>query len=287
MTITVITLIGLLNSNSKQESIPVIETIEKPIVDKSKDIEIKNLSKELKNKEEKIAKLHANLEALKNAPKVESVEEEVTEKSKNPVLSLLQGLSKTNDNEDVKNRVRNFRKRFYSDLFKQYDLSEDEQNQLIDLVMERDKQKQELFMKLLKEKGQAGLKPENLKELASAELDNDLKGFLGEDYDSFSKYEKSAGERRQIKDLNTSLGEENALDDNQQDQLTDLLMKRTQDKRSGNDMNDEEYLTQASEFMEPTQVKELEKSLKRNNNNQANLLRNLGGGGSSFQIITP
>ena len=255
--------------------------------------ELKNAKLELEKKDNLISKLNSRIddktseiEKIKKA-KLADLKPEV-EKKKNPLLNILSSADKYMDNPQVQKMMKKGVLRRYASLFKRLNLDEAQKEKLIELIMARDKQKQEKLMSMFSEQSDgAEFKIENLQDLnQKTDADKEIEELLGNDYDSFDYYEKTAMERMQLDNINTSLSDDDKLSIEQEDQLVGLLKQRNDDIRSGNKKSDEEYIAESSVFLNDNQSAELGKSLKRSGNGLGAMrFFNGGGGTSSIQVI--
>lgn len=255
--------------------------------------DLKNTKSELEKKDLLIAKLNARInekisevEKIKHA-KLEDIKP-IEEKKKNPLIDLLSSAGNSADNPKVKEFMKKNILKRYASLFNKLNLSEEQKEQLAQLIMDRDKQKQQKLMELLSQRSSGDkFDAEAFKELANqTEADEEIKELLGNDYEDFTYHEQTAFERRQMNEINTSLSEGDKLSSNQEDKLVSLLKKRNDDMRTGNKQSDEEYIAESSEFLNEKQSEELGKSLKRNNSSFGGLpFINGSGGGGNIQVI--
>ena len=184
---------------------------------------------------------------------------------------------------------KRFMKRRYAKLFKKLNLSEEDQEKLLDLMIDRDKQKQAKIAELMKN-SENGLTfdMESLSAMKDdTEANQDIKEFLGDDYDKFDRYEKTGMERHQLKDITASLEDSDSLSEDQEEKLIDIMSERNKERMKGSDVDDEKYVSQASEFLSENQTEEVRKSFKRNKGRNFFSSEAFStGGGSNIQIMT-
>lgn len=253
--------------------------------------DLKNAKIELEKKEKLITKLNSvindktsEVEKIKLA-KLEDLKP-AADKKKNPLMNLLSSAGKMANSPQVKKMMKKRLLKKYASLFNKLNLDEDKKEELVQLLLDRDQQKQEKLMSLLSSNSSGDkINPEDFKDLGQkTDADQEIQELLGSDYEDFDYYEKTAFERRQLNDINTSLATEDKLSGQQEDQVVGLLKKRNDDIKAGNKKSDEEYVAESSEFLNQNQSDELGKSLKRNKNNFGSLPF-INGGSSNVQVI--
>ena len=270
---------------------PIIET--KIVKDEKAEKELAKLRADLKEKDEHIAKLRETIDKkvsevndIKKSAKLEKVEK--TDK-KGDLVNLLESVSGMMDNEQMRKSQKRFMKRRYAKLFKKLNLSEEDQEKLLDLMIDRDKQKQAKIAELMKN-SENGLTfdMESLSAMKDdTEANQDIKEFLGDDYDKFDRYEKTGMERHQLKDITASLEDSDSLSEDQEEKLIDIMSERNKERMKGSDVDDEKYVSQASEFLSENQTEEVRKSFKRNKGRNFFSSEAFStGGGSNIQIMT-
>ena len=253
--------------------------------------DLNNAKIELEKKEKLITKLNSvindktsEVEKIKLA-KLEDVKPEA-DKKKNPLMNLLSSAGKMANSPQIKKMMKKRLLKKYASLFNKLNLDEDKKEELVQLMLDRDKQKQEKLMSLLSSNSSGDkINPEDFKDLGQkTDADQDIQELLGSDYEDFDYYEKTAFERRQLNDINTSLATEDKLSGQQEDQLVGLLKKRNDDIKAGNKKSDQEYVSESSDFLNENQSDELGKSLKRNKNSFGSIPF-VNGGSSNVQVI--
>lgn len=258
---------------------------------KSVKRELKNAKIELEKKDNLISKLNSKIndktsevEKIKLA-RLEDIKPDIEEK-KNPLMNLLSSVGKMTDNPRVKKMMKKRLLNKYASLFKKLNLDEDKKEQLVQLLIDRDQQKQQKLMEMLSQNKAGGkLDPEAFKALANGtDADQEIEELLGSDYEDFNYHEKTAFERRQLSDISTSLSDADKLSGDQEDKLVGLLKQRNDDTKAGNKKSDEEYVAESSEFLNDTQSEELGKSLKRNKNSFGSIPF-INSGGGNVQVI--
>lgn len=258
----------------KDNSTELTEKIEKmEELLKEKDSQISLLKKTIEHKDDKI-KLASN---QSNETKDNSKE--------NQIKNVFESVSGFMNSEENRKMQKRFMKMRFASLFKKLNLNDQDADTLLDLMIDRDRQRTAVFSDLFKNGGR-NIDHNALKDAqGNTEAEKQIADFLGDDYSKLKRYEETQFERAQLKGITASLDEQDSLNEEQEDKLIDLMAQRNKDRMSGNKQEDEAYLTEASQFLNDNQVDEVRKSFKRNQNNGN--VQVLGNGiTSDVQVIT-
>lgn len=141
--------------------------------------------------------------------------------------------------------------KFYGPLFDKLNLSEDEQQEFLDLMLSQNGASSRFIMV----NGVPFSGNNN-------EVSDELKNFLGDDLATYEKYKKTAMERSQVNTMNKNLGEDDQLTSNQQELLVDLLHERKLASSNGNQVSDEEFMENTAGFLNDKQKAAFKQQLK-------------------------
>ena len=254
----------LTNKNSQDLSVNVPE--------KDNDLKIQTVSSVKADSNEASAALQKEINLLKRSnevadDKIKALSKEIsqlqnenlnlTEKYENALKDDSQGklkmpLSKLS--EAMKMARMSPKKRlqtFYGPLFDKLNLSEEERQEFADLLMEQNGGNSKFIMingvPLMSNKGQES---------------DELKNFLGDDYETYKKYKDTAMERGQINTMNNNLDDTEKLSHDQQESLIDLLHERRQQKAQGATETDEDFINNNASFLSDKQRSAFKKQLK-------------------------
>ena len=258
----------------KDKSAELTEKIEKMEgLLKEKDSQISLLKKTIEHKDDKIKLVSKKSDEPKDDAK------------ENQIKNVLESVSGFMNSEENRKMQKKFMKMRFASLFKKLNLSDKDAETLLDLMIDRDRQRTAVFADLFKNGGR-DIDHNALKEAQSnTEAEKQIADFLGDDYSKLKRYEETQFERAQLKGITASLDEQDSLNEEQEDKLIDLMAQRNKDRMSGNKQEDESYLTEASQFLNDNQVNEVRKSFKRNQNNGN--VQVLGNGVTSdVQVLT-
>ena len=258
----------------KDKSVELTEKIEKMEgLLKDKDSQISLLKKTIEHKDDKIKLVSKKSDEPKDDAK------------ENQIKNVLESVSGFMNSEENRKMQKKFMKMRFASLFKKLNLSDKDAETLLDLMIDRDRQRTAVFADLFKNGGR-DIDHNALKEAQSnTEAEKQIADFLGDDYSKLKRYEETQFERAQLKGITASLDEQDSLNEEQEDKLIDLMAQRNKDRMSGNKQEDESYLTEASQFLNDNQVNEVRKSFKRNQNNGN--VQVLGNGVTSdVQVLT-
>ena len=259
---------------SERENMSESAIVSKVIEDKQMQKTLDKLRAQIKEKDEYIAELRktigdktSEINALKSNPRLEKIEK--LEK-KNDIVSLLESTS--NVSKTYANKAqRQFTERRFTDLFEKLNLSEENKELLIDLIVEKEAQKRKKVLELFKgHKNGDVLDFESVSSLSdTTEADQQIEELLGYDYATFKRYENTEQERNQLKNITASLEDIDSLSEDQEERLIDIMAERNKARGRGSNIDDETYISEASEFLSGTQTEELRKSFKRNSGRHA------------------
>ncbi|MCM8532563.1 MAG: hypothetical protein NE330_15465, partial [Lentisphaeraceae bacterium] len=98
--------------------------------------------------------------------------------------------------------------------------------------------------------------------MAGTKEENDLKKFLGDNFNLFEYNRKSKFDRTQVNKLNGKCSSKNKLNFEQKEQLVELLHKRSNDKKKKLEISDEVYFAEAEKFLNEEQLRVLKKQVK-------------------------
>lgn len=258
----------------KDKSAELTEKIEKMEgLLKEKDSQISLLKKTIEHKDDKI-----KLASKKSDEPKDNTKE-------NQIKNVFESVSGFMNSEENRKMQKKFMKMRFASLFKKLNLSDKDAETLLDLMIDRDRQRTAVFADLFKNGGR-DIDHNALKEAqGNTEAEKQIADFLGDDYSKLKRYEETQFERAQLKGITASLDEQDSLNEEQEDKLIDLMAQRNKDRMSGNKQEDESYLTEASQFLNDNQVDEVRKSFKRNQNNGN--VQVLGNGVTSdVQVLT-
>ena len=258
----------------KDKSVELTEKIEKMEgLLKDKDSQISLLKKTIEHKDDKIKLVSKKSDEPKDDAK------------ENQIKNVLESVSGFMNSEENRKMQKKFMKMRFASLFKKLNLSDKDAETLLDLMIDRDRQRTAVFADLFKNGGR-DIDHNALKEAqGNTEAEKQIADFLGDDYSKLKRYEETQFERAQLKGITASLDEQDSLNEEQEDKLIDLMAQRNKDRMSGNKQEDESYLTEASQFLNDNQVNEVRKSFKRNQNNGN--VQVLGNGVTSdVQVLT-
>ena len=163
--------------------------------------ELAKLQKEVESKDEQIGKLRETIDS--KTAEVKKIEKSVekglakkgeTKEKANDIASALESITGLMDNDQMRNSQKKWMKKRYAGLFKRLNLSEADQEKLLDLMMDRNKQKQLRMAELFKDARNGGaitLDADSFKDAQKeTEADKEIADMLGDDYETFDKYEK-------------------------------------------------------------------------------------------------
>lgn len=140
-----------------------------------------------------------------------------------------------------------FYKNYYQRLFDKLGLSEEQQEEFLALL---DKGQSNAFMSI------NGVPVDS-----NNSSSNEIKEFLGNNYEEFLKYKQTTMERSQLDMMNRKLADEDKLSVEQHEQLTNILHQKKLDRMSGKDVNNQDYLNQSADILNERQQQAFEKQL--------------------------
>jgi len=198
----------------------------------------KNLEKDLKLSQgeveklkKEIARLNSQINLLETAqldrqksistdPKTGEKKVEVTSTNESPFMKMfqdpkIQDMMKKRRNQMIEGR--------YKYLFDKLNLDEDQKAKLIELMGERGTAAMAMGMKMrMLESEEEKQAARDERDLAEQEADAKIADLLGDQYETYSDYNKKRNEYREVEDLNRRLGEAK-LSEDQTDKLATIM----------------------------------------------------------------
>ena len=248
------------NSSNNSVNIPDTSKVEISKVDTSKlDKEIESLKKKLSDRANEIKTLKQSNEVAQD--KIKGLRSEISElANKPPKERNLQTAGIQDKIEEALSRsIKDFQpgnfskkkyyQKYYQRLFDKLGLSEDQQEEFLAML---NNGKQNSFMSV------------NGVPVGGNGKSEEIKEFLGDNYEEYLKYKQTSMERSQLDRMNRKLGQEDKLSPEQHEQLTGILHQKKMDRVAGKDVDNQEYLNQSSDILSDSQQQAFEKQLNSN-----------------------
>ena len=245
------------DSTNNSVDIPDTSKLEISKVDTSKlDKEIQSLKKKLSDRANEIKTLKQSNEVAQD--KIKGLRSEISElANKSPEEGKIQTAGIQDKIEEALGKSlkdfqpgnfskKKYYKKYYQRLFDKLGLSEDQQEDFLAML---NNGQQNTFMSV------------NGVPVGGNDKSEEIKEFLGDNYEEYLKYKQTSMERGQLDRMNRKLGEEDKLSPEQHEQLTGILHQKKMDRMAGKDVDNQDYLNQSSDILNDNQQQAFEKQL--------------------------
>lgn len=162
---------------------------------------------------------------------------QVSAKADDPNMSdedkMREGIKSLMNNKAMKNwakeRAVGAVKRHHSRLFKKLNLDEDTEKKLMDLIAERNIINHGSRFQMMMEKDEnKRAEGEADREQQLTDLDSQINGLLGNQYETYTDYREKQREYGQVDRLNRRMGQNSKMNDEQSEQLADVMHNTNQ-----------------------------------------------------------